>query len=155
MKFLFLDIDGVLNNSSTKEKLWNGCDGIDQRLLKLFNDWYKPRSMSLVDRVEIILSSTWRHHLGCIEELNEQGIYWTFVTPRVETLEKNYGRINRGAEIQYVLDMYGDKVSHYAILDDMSPREFLKNQYPSLVQTSFVHGLRPKDLKRLDKILDI
>lgn len=146
MKVIFLDIDGVLNNDSTKEKLWNGCDGINKRLLELFQTWYDQQT-----DVEICLSSTWRHHPGCIEELNEHKIYWFTVTPRVETLEKNYGRINRGAEIQYVLDKY-DNISHYAILDDMDAGQFLPNQHKFLVQTSPVHGLRQKNLDKISKI---
>lgn len=136
MNVIFLDIDGVLNYSGTKEKLWNGCDGISLRHLKLFNDYIAPRDIKLV------LSSTWRNHPGCLEVLKEHGLEFVAATPR--------GRI-RGEEIQAIL-IYG-YIDKYAILDDLDPGSFLPNQRPFLVQTSYVYGLRPRNLKQLDKIL--
>lgn len=138
MKVIFLDIDGVLNNSYTKEKLWNGFDGIHPRLRDMFLDWIKGKD------IQIVLSSTWRHGRDYMRHLNEQGITWITTTG-------GHNAAGRGWEIQEVLD-YG-YIDKYAILDDLSPSEFLKKQRPYVVQTSFIRGLEPKKLKKLEKIL--
>lgn len=140
MKLIFLDIDGVLNNSYTKEKLWNGFTGVDKRLLKMFLDWHIKTDYQLV------LSSTWRSGGDYMQELNDQGLFWKTVTPRTSI----HGD-RRGDEIQIILDQL--KPDRYAILDDLEPSKFLKHQRPFLVQTSYVKGLEPKKLKKLDEIL--
>lgn len=146
MKLLFLDIDGVLNNSSTKEKLWNGSDGVDQRLWPMLSDWLQRWP------VDVILSTSWRHHPGCLDYLSQCGLSWIDVTPRAEIIDQSYGRINRGAEIQAVLNQSFYKDAKYAILDDMGRNNFFPHQQQYLVQTSPKFGLRKKNLDRLDKI---
>lgn len=137
-KVIFLDIDGVLNNAHTKEKLWNGFDGLSVRLRDMFLEWLKDKP------IDIVLSSTWRQGKDYMDHLNEQGINWITTTGQVD------GR-GRGWEIQEVLDF--GYIDRYAILDDLSPSEFLKHQRSFVVQTSYVKGLEPKKLKKLEEIL--
>lgn len=140
MNLIFLDIDGVLNNASTKEKFC-GFDGIDCRLRDIFLNWLNRRPH------KVILSSSWRipsAHGDFEAELNRNGINWIDKTPYLRG-------IGRGWEIEASLGKHNpDK---YAILDDYGPTEFLKHQRPFLVQTSAVKGLEEKKLKMLDKIL--
>lgn len=137
MKVIFLDIDGVLNNDTTKEhfKLFTG---LSPHLVKTFKDWYKTKDY------QIVLSSTWRKDEEFMQHLNENGIFWHSVTPQIHGYQ-------RGFEIQMWL--LRNECEKYAILDDMNAGEFLPNQRKYLVQTSYVHGLRSKDLKKVEKIL--
>lgn len=135
---IFLDIDGVLNNAYTKEKLWNGFDALDARLLRMFLEWLKDKPF------DIVLSSTWRQGKEYRDFLNENGINWITTTGQVD------GR-GRGWEIQDVLNF--GYIDRYVILDDLGPSEFLKHQRPFVVQTSARHGLQPKKLKRIEEIL--
>lgn len=137
-RVIFLDIDGVLNNQHTKEKLWNGFDGISIRLRDMFLEWLKNKD------IDIVLSSTWRQGRDYMDHLSEQGISWVTTTGQVD------GR-GRGWEIQEVLDF--GWIDRYVILDDLSPSEFLKHQRPFVVQTSYIKGLEPKKLKKIEEIL--
>ena len=137
-RVIFLDIDGVLNNSHTKEKLWNGFDGVSVHLRDMFLTWLKGKD------IDLVLSSTWRQGKDYRDHLNEQGINWVTTTGQVD-------RRGRGWEIQEVLDF--GWIDRYAILDDLGPSEFLKHQRPFLVQTSYIKGLEPKKLKKIEEIL--
>lgn len=140
MKVLFLDIDGVLNNERTKEKfpegLFKGCHALDGRLTRLYLNWLKDKDIS------VVLSSTWRLHDYLMEVLSAGGIHWLDVTP-------NMG--HRGMEVATWL-AYSD-ATEYAILDDT--QDFHSFQHAHFVQTSFIHGLRLKNLKRVEKILGL
>ena len=140
MEIIFLDIDGVLNNSFTKEKFC-GFTGIDKRLLKLFKDWYSSKDY------QIILSSSWRipsAHGDFKQHLNDNGLFWIDETPYLKG-------IGRGHEVEASVKIH--KPEKYVILDDMGPSEFLKHQRPFLVQTSSIRGLEAKKLPLIDKIL--
>lgn len=141
MKILFLDIDGVLNNDFTKERLdasfgvFKGCVGIDQRLLKLFKDWLNQQT-----DLSIILSSSWRNYeglrLAVEKELPIAGVTGS-------------SRESRETEIFEWLQQNIELEDKFAILDDLNVGSLQK----FAVQTSPKHGLRPKNLKRLDILL--
>lgn len=135
-KIIFLDIDGVLNNSFTKER-FKQFTGVDARLCKMFLDWLKQRDYS------VILSSTWRREDDFQAELQRNGLSWIDETPLL-------GRC-RGQEIEVSIECY--KPVSYAILDDYGSTEFLKYQRPFLVQTSAVKGLEEKKLAKIDELL--
>lgn len=142
MKILFLDIDGVLNSDSTKERI--GPDGgifasfigIDKRLLKLFQDWRADKP------IEVVLSSTWRTDDRLMKVLADHGLTWLDITPN---------RGYRGREIEEWL--LGRDIEAYAILDDTP--QFYGHQQPHFVQTSYKHGLREKNLRKLGQILNL
>lgn len=139
MKVIFLDIDGVLNNKSTKDtfkfKGWNML-GLDKDLLSLFKKWLAKRSV-----YKIVLSSTWRLHQDAREELKRNGIYWIDVTP---------GFGIRGKEVSVWLND-NPEVTNYAILDDND--EFSDIQQSHFVQTDPALGITQDDLDKIDKIL--
>lgn len=142
-KFIFLDIDGVLNNDYTKEK-FAGFTGIDVRLRDLFLEWFNSSDY------QVVLSSSWRipsAHGDFLQHLRDNGLRWIGETPYLKG-------IGRGHEIQaYFINNPPTEPSKYVILDDMGPSEFLKHQRPFLVQTSAHKGLEVKKLAAMDKIL--
>lgn len=140
MKIIFLDIDGVLNNATTKEKI-AGFDGIDVRLRDMFLEWFKERDY------KIVLSSSWRLPTAFgdfLGELTRNGIEWISETPHRPSL-------GRGVEIQEIIEAI--KPEKYVILDDLGPSEFLKHQRPFVVQTPAKKGLELKKLKKIDELL--
>lgn len=137
MKVIFLDIDGVLNNTATKERSVTGFVGLDKRLVNLFLSWYKKQ-----EDVKIVLSSTWRTDPIMVQEIEDAGIPIFGMTPRTGD--------TRGQEI--ALWLKDVEVSRYVILDDNS--DMLSSQKPFFVQTSYVHGLRPRNLFKMEKILN-
>jgi hypothetical protein len=114
MKVLFLDVDGVLNNSGTKERQ-NGFIGIDPEMVNRFN-W-------IIDAhpdIQIVVSSTWRKSgfwLGfgsttkeLFDFLRSKGLKGQFVdiTPSIG---------NRGTEIKTWLDRHPE-IDNFIVLDD-------------------------------------
>jgi hypothetical protein len=141
MKVLFLDIDGVLNCESTKEKIggsgpYRSMHGLDARLLKMLLSWLDKHP-----DVQVVISSTWRQQPETLCAIADAGIPYIGITRTMR---------NRATEIDDWLSRHPD-VSHYAILDDI--QQFNAAQRPRFVQTSYVHGLRGKDLRRIEDIL--
>lgn len=140
MKVLFLDVDGVLNNLNTDEKLgeelgvFQGFDGIDSKLLSRFLNWIKDKD------VKIVLSSSWRGHNGLCAHLNSKGIHWISTTPK--------GTI-RGQEIEEWLKS-NPGFTHIAILDDIDDMHPLQKY---LVHTEPLKGLQDVHIQKLDKLL--
>lgn len=144
-RVLFLDVDGVLNCKSTKER-YGGFIGID------------PEKAKLLDRIVIetgcyiVLSSTWRrqpddvHHL--FSKLNA-GTRCMFIgkTPVLHNA-------SRGEEIQEWLDT-NPGTRHFVIVDDDADMGSLMSH---LIKTEWEVGLTPeiaqKIIDRLNHIPD-
>lgn len=166
MKVIFLDIDGVLNCVSTKER-FDGFIGIDPEKVLTFK--------RLVDETgaSIVLSSTWRRDEKSRDEvtrcLTEAGIP-TFIdrTPHYDDAMQILGRPGsmseyflRGAEIHAWLSQHPD-VDDYVILDDSTiVGQSLRNQYPDVaddldarfVQTTWTEGIKGEHIDRAIQIL--
>lgn len=144
MKVLFLDIDGVLNKHTTKERYpyppWEGMVGLDAAIVEKYLDWRKYKDIS------VVLSSSWRLHPETFDYLNNNGIFWSDLTPR-EISWRNGNSKQRGAEIAAWLKQHPE-TTHYAILDDCAVK------HNHLVMTSYYHGLQDKHLRLVDKYLD-
>ena len=132
MKVLFLDIDGVLNKATTKERIggdsiWAGMHGLDAKLVKLLLDWLKAHS-----EVVVVLSSTWRLDGRLVDIIEKAGIPLHAVTLSMD---------GRQREIETWL-AGNPQVEAYAILDDM---QFFRGAVARrFVQTSYQHGLLPQ-----------
>jgi len=139
MKVLFLDIDGVLNNDHTKERFedepYAEFVSVDRRLLKLFMEWWEKRD------IELVLSSSWRHSKYMTNYLIDLGLKFYCYTP------SSFSAHKRRREIDTWLRNHPE-VTHYAILDDIAVGG------KGFVQTSPKHGVRQKNLDKLDKILE-
>jgi len=124
MNIIFLDIDGVLNCSKTKEFKTEKY-AIDKILLK--------RLKNIIEKtgVSIVLSSVWRFDENSCVYLKSIGINFIDKTP-------NFKNKIRGYEIEAWLKEHPE-VKKYAILDDDS--DMLFSQKPYFFKTSFKIGL--------------
>ncbi len=140
MKVIFLDIDGVLNSTYYTKHRIHGYIGLEARCVALY---FKLKQTT---GAETVLSSSWRHLEIMMEGLNQYDppITWIDTTPRLPS-------VPRGEEIDHWLVRHPD-VKRYVILDDKS--DMLKHQRRFFVQTSPVHGLREKDVKKAVQILN-
>lgn len=116
MKYLFLDIDGVLNhedwyknkvrnNRHTMKEWWVSC--FDPECVERLNNILKETDAKLV------VSSSWRWDLNLKKYFNHFGITTTF--ERTPNLSMN-GWIARGEEIDAFLKSH--PCDNYVILDD-------------------------------------
>jgi len=150
MKVLFLDIDGVLNNSNTFQKRSEG--GI---IIPPSEDPLEPSCLKELDRIidavpetRIVISSSWRiiRKLDQLKEIFQKANFRNYekiidVTPNMS--------MHRGYEIQAWLDK--NPVELYAIVDD--DNDMLLHQQKYFVKTWFRHGGLTKECA--DKIIDV
>ena len=130
LKILFLDIDGVVNTSHTKER-HGPFIGIDPDLAS------KIVSIQKLTGCKIVLSSTWRLDEESIKEVERHIGELYSMTPH---LPKEI----RGEEIQIWLDLMQPKESEpirYAIVDDCSSKYMLKSQLPHFFGTDGEVGI--------------
>lgn len=146
MKVIFLDVDGVLNCNTTKERIrepgYKGLHGVDATLRDRFLKWWSDKDVYLV------LSSMWRYHVVMIGELLANGLQFIDQTDQSAAVWSPH--VTRGYEIQQWLDAHPE-VTHYAILDDND--WFKGEQRKHFVKTDPAVGLQDSDLAKLDKIL--
>ncbi len=135
---IFLDIDGVLNNHNTKERLPSGVFGIDPVNVANLN-----KLIQNID-IEIVLSSTWRlcYPLPVINGFLKAVGFKGLVMSRTESIIAAY---HRGEEIQAWLNKNPD-VDSFVILDDDSDMAHLIDH---LVQTNPEVGLTVEDINKV------
>lgn len=134
-KYIFLDVDGVLNHHETyKKKQINSLySDLDSECLALFS-----KLVHSIDHVHIVLSSSWRLIESEMDRLEasfkEFGIpKWIDITPY---LEYEQGK-TRGKEISQWLKENHICKDQIIILDDNSDMSDLKDR---LIQTDFMNG---------------
>lgn len=166
MRIVFLDIDGVLNHSSTKERFQN-CIGIDEGNLYTFSEFLKIARME--EETEVVLTSSWREDknregesvsngYGYIcDRLDAMGIHLYDVTP---VLSDNGFYSHRGAEIAKWLENHNDlKITGYVILDDEHSAEFkeygLSKRWIRTSWESARGGFQPKHVKKAFEMLQM
>ena len=156
MKIIFLDIDGVLNNTKTRETFEDYMFVSDEKILLL---------KEIIDKTdaEIVLSSSWRrgwqakdNNPRCAHDevrlfdalelkLTEYGIRLMSYTPHLW---------HRGKEIESWLDAWtGEKIESFVILDDMAKEEFEPNSN-RLIQTSITVGLTESHVEQAIRMLN-
>jgi HAD domain in Swiss Army Knife RNA repair proteins len=127
MKVLFLDIDGVVNCKTTRQR-HHGLLGIDPRLAEIVRN-----VVLAVPGLKVVLSSSWR----CLEDgraLIEKKVVPCFdITPLFDEEDDV-----RGYEIQAWVELHPE-VDRYAILDDDT--DFLEHQLPNFFHTSPKTGI--------------
>lgn len=140
MKVLFLDVDGVLNNSSTRERCC-GYIGVDKALARRLVQWYRFYEKT---GLKIVLSSTWRLHPEMWPALNAESIEWIDTTPHLITE-------NRGDEISKWLNFHSE-VTNYVVLDDNLYNIHIFHPV-NFVRTNPDIGLTEDNLVQMSKVL--
>jgi hypothetical protein len=143
MAVIFLDIDGVLNQ--TNQKPFKKARVVEPELLARFNE--------LVDAsgATVVLASTWRHDPGALQHARQLGIPFNDVLPdlrpqsrakEVEAWLRTHGHSGRIAVLDDDDDGYGELP-----LFQPNPQEGLTPEVADAV-LSYFNGTRDKDLRR-------
>ena len=144
MKLVFLDIDGVLNNRTTMDRVAidpnHPCDIVDPVNVKAFN------RISDQTGAWIVVSSTWRYRYPArslmqivLGSLGIQGIV-EGTTPRLPS------DATRGEEIQAWFDAHPEwKNAEFIVVDDSSDISPFEDRF---VHVSFETGLTEEDAER-------
>lgn len=150
MKVIFLDVDGVLNGSGTRERTPSGYCFVDKEKVELLQEIVKQT------KAKIVLSSTWRNgwydvERGDVNSKDAQDFmllmkvlnkYKLDVIGKTPKTREGY----RGKEIQLWLKSWGGEIiDSFIILDDDEDMEPFMEKF---VQTSFDIGLTVTDVKK-------
>lgn len=148
MKIIFLDIDGVLNNSYTQEKTSEGTTFVEDEKIKLLKE--------IIDKtkVKIVLSSTWRisrdnpelNHDFCElkNKLKDYDIEFYDYTPillRGDRQEEIFEWLKNNSNIE-----------NYIILDDTFDE--IDKILPNFFKTNFKTGLTREITEEAIKFLN-
>ena len=156
MKYVFLDVDGVLNNIHTDDSAPSGCLGVSRKLIR-----------NLADIIEktgavIILTSDWKigweaFDFCCSEDaryLNEK-----LSKERIRITGKTYDEHvydqffeDRGKGIKRFLSQQIN-VESYVVIDDHIFSDFDEEIKSRLIQTDSREGLTKEDAERAIEIL--
>ena len=141
MKFIFLDIDGVLNRVGTESELrtatkWHGYIGMEPELVKRFNKLVRQT------KATVVLSSTWRLSKSWREDMKGNGLTCKFLDRTPYLVDDDQMHMPRGKEIKaWLFDWQAENPTQtleaYAIIDDDS--DFLPDQ--PLFNTDHAFGL--------------
>lgn len=154
-KYIFLDVDGVLNNSKTEDRV-----GVFLGL----NDVLVKRLKKIVDATgaEIYLISTWKE---CWYKDNDKKKYQDAFANRLDLVFYNHGLkitdklededinpVARGRLVKEFLKTAN--ADSFVILDDYEFDYYYENLGDNLVQTNGRYGLTEKDVKKAIEILN-
>lgn len=149
-RYIFLDIDGVLNSNEFYVRTRTGVtqSNIKPYPLAEFDENAVNRFNKIIDTfpdINVVVSSSWRHDPKLPDTFRKIGIKISdySITPFI-------GSMVRGQEIKMWLDKNASGEYKYCIIDD--DNDMLDEQLPNFVQTDFMDGLTDTDL---NKIIDI
>ncbi len=156
MKIIFLDIDGVLNNTRTKETVDDFIFVEDNKILLLKEIINKTGA-------KIVLSSSWRKGWRFKEENPKCASVEVRLFKALELKLKSHGielmsytphLWQRGEEIEIWLDEWrGEEIESFVILDDMEEGEFTPNS-DRLIRTDICIGLTKRHVDLAIKLLN-
>lgn len=168
-KYIFLDIDGVLNSEHTLNK---SCENMDQKIASIISDQLVKNLSYLVEKTDakIILSSSWRTYFGdnineprnifamfLVHSLNKYGLKLNDMTP----YSKGPYSSERGLEIKTYIVKHN--IEDYVVIDDEKFSDFSTHLDMSrFIQTTFgdentsieEEGLNKKVAKKAIEILN-
>ena len=153
MKIIFLDVDGVLNNTSTQETFEEYYFVEDEKIELL-------RQLVVRTGAKIVLSSTWREGWYAKERISNPSPSYLSAIRLFEALKQKLSEYGlellsytedfgtRGEEIDLWLKNWnGEPIESFVILDDMYPEELQLHQ-EKLVQTVESFGLTQEDVEK-------
>lgn len=159
MKVIFLDIDGVLNPTHYNNalyKMWKASNG-QIKSHDEFGQLFFPQNVQalkyIIDNTEakIMISSTWR--MEGLSKLKQMWVKRSFPGMIEGHTPVGYERlVNRGEEIQYMIDNYLEGMTSYVIIDDDD--DMLDTQKKKFVQTNSFVGLTMADADKAIEILN-
>ena len=139
VKIVFLDIDGVLNDALTIQRLMDDAPTMDHlECLK-----------AIIDRTgaQIVLSSTWR-----LFSLSRNIVKNKLKKVGLEFIDRTKELMKgRAAEIREWLSRHPE-VENFVVLDD--DKTLLKEFPNNMVKTAFFSGLCPEHIDKAVKILN-
>lgn len=153
MKVIFLDIDGVLNNSRTRTKSPDGCIGISNPLCKRLGRIIESVLEETGEKPEVVLTSSWKY-------LETTEADYTYMLTKLEkagakllgaTKEPEDNSIKRGQGISDFLSENPD-ITHYVIIDDYL-FDMQDKMARHLVLTDATKGLTDADVELTVDIL--
>lgn len=152
--YLFLDVDGVLNNGDSFRREYHSNMSVDSVYhdIDFLNFMRLKQFLKETPQCRVILSSSWRHLKEPKERLEKlfsmHGLHIEDCTPALYPKK-------RGDEIQYYIDTHGILDTQIVILDDDCDMTTVEHR---LVRTDFYHGgllethiQQMKDLLSLEK----
>ena len=156
MKYIFLDVDGVLNNENTKESNPSGYVGVSMKLVRNLAKIVKATD------AKIILTSDWKHGWSEIRFCCDEDVIYLLdklkkcglmIHDRTydEKIEDNFFT-DRGAGIRHFLESCNDGEG-YVIIDDHVFADFDEEQKTHFVHTDSKNGLTEDDVNKAIEIL--
>lgn len=154
MRVIFLDVDGVLNDTHSRTRSPSGFIGIDDDKV-----WVLRQIVKQTD-AKIVLTSTWKREWNTIPELREpEGVYlsnklWRRGLCIFDKTDDAGDPSLRGTGIQHWLQAHGSVTSWLVLDDEVFPDYEEHGIMPHLVQTSFrVGGLSERHIPKCIEIL--
>lgn len=158
-KYLFLDIDGVLNSYRTLfafGKYGLSTNVKKQILLDMPTDsFFDPIAVMLLKSAQekigfkIVISSSWRHSLG-VKDFNAMFGEYKWNTSDIIIGKTGVEHCIRGQQIKNWLQQNASEPYKFAILDDES--DFLPEQNDNLIKTSYHEGFCFDNYKKLFEV---
>lgn len=143
-KYIFLDIDGVLNSEHT---LNESCENMDQKMASIISDQLVKNLSYLVEKTDakIILSSSWRVYfnnniknpnnifaMALLASLNKYNLKLHDMTP----YPKGPHSSERGLEIKTYVEQ--NNITDYVVIDDEQFSDFkIHLDMSRFIQTNF------------------
>lgn len=141
--YVFLDIDGVLNNKQAFQKNRDTMFVLSDENLKVYQ--YLIDQLRQYYKVIIILSSTWRMSEIGMQKLSQKAIEYPAL--KIDKKIPDSFECRQDEILKYVNDHYMNK-EEILIIDDASIDNELSNRH---IKTDFIDGLTLKDIDCLDK----
>lgn len=144
IKLIFLDIDGVLNNESTRARAPNSAVGINMGMVSIFK-----RIIEETD-AKIVLSSAWRLYPKIHDYL--WGCLGQDIKERCVGMTPSSWSDYRGREIKQWLESNKNiEIDSFIILDDCNDMEPFSDR---LIQTSWQTGITTEHADKAIEMLN-
>ena len=158
MKLIFLDIDGVLNNTQNIKKYRLFFRGKRRLLVDVKPVFYLKKLLEEIEKnkmdVKIVISSSWR--LGTIPADWKKLFKHYFNNAEIVKGRTPYLYKDRGIEILELLEIAkekGDMIDDYIVLDDDIKDIINHINYKKVMKIDRRYGLTSKNMKEILKKL--